>query len=279
MIDGNIIGKEFRIMLLAIDIGNTHTVLGAFRKDKLVADFRVGSNHALTVDECGIMIKQLFPDHAKLRDVVICSVVPPLTPVYQEMSRQFLEADPLVVRWDIPLGIKILYDDPSQVGADRIANAVAAYQIYGGPAIIVDLGTATTFDVILGRGEYLGGAIAPGLETSSLNLFHRAAQLFKVSLEKPQKAIGKSTEESLKSGIYFGAVAQIDGIVNRIRDELKRKYHVEEEPLVIATGGLAGLVSKDSKTIQKLHPTLTLEGLRIVYLRAKKNPKKRVDTK
>jgi type III pantothenate kinase len=281
MIGGKIIGKDFQAMLLAIDIGNTHTVLGTFRKGKLSDHFRVGSNHALTADECGIMIRQLFPDYKKLKDVVICSVVPPLTPVYQEMSRQFLKIDPLVVRWDLPLGIKILYDDPSQVGADRIANAVAAYQIYGGPAIIVDLGTATTFDVILGRGEYLGGAIAPGLETSSLNLFHRAAQLFKVSLEKPQKAIGKTTEESLKSGIYFGAVAQIDGIVSRIREELRRKYRIKEEPRVIATGGLAGLVSKDSKTIQKLHPTLTLEGLRIIYRfagpksgRAKKSQKR-----
>ena len=268
-------------MLLAIDIGNTHTVLGTFRKDKLVDHFRVGSNHALTVDECGIMIRQLFPDHKKLKDVVICSVVPPLTPVYQEMSRKFLKVDPLLVRWDLPLGIKILYDDPTQVGTDRIANAVAAYQIYGGPAIIVDLGTATTFDVILSRGEYLGGAIAPGLETSSLNLFHRAAQLFKVSLEKPQKAIGKNTEESLRSGIYFGAVAQIDGIVTRIRDELKRRHGIKGQPKVIATGGLAGLVAKDSKTIQKLHPTLTLEGLRIIHLstgskfgRAKKSKKK-----
>jgi type III pantothenate kinase len=264
-IDREIIGKEFQIMLLAIDIGNTHTVLGTFRKNRLTDHFRVGSNHALTADECAIMIKQLFPGHKKLKDVVICSVVPPLTPVYQEMGRRLLKVDALLVRWDLPLGIKILYDDPSQVGADRIANAVAAYQIYGAPAIIVDLGTATTFDVILSRGEYLGGAIAPGLETSSLNLFHRAAQLFKVSLEKPQKAIGKTTEESLKSGIYFGAVAQIDGIVDRIRDELKRKHRIKKEPKVIATGGLAGLVSKDSKTIQKLHPTLTLEGLRIIH--------------
>jgi type III pantothenate kinase len=281
MIGGKIIGKGFQIMLLAIDIGNTHTVLGTFRKDKLSDHFRVGSNHALTADECGMMIRQLFPDHGKLKDAVICSVVPPLTPVYQETCRRFLKIEPLVVRWDLPLGIKILYDDPSQVGTDRLANAVAAYRVYGGPAIIVDLGTATTFDVILSRGEYLGGAIAPGLETSSLNLFHRAAQLFKVSLEKPQKAIGKTTEESLKSGIYFGAVAQIDGIVNRIRDELKMKYRIKEEPRVIATGGLAGLVSKDSKTIQKLHPTLTLEGLRIIHLstrskfgRAKKSKKK-----
>ncbi len=260
-------------MLLAIDIGNTHTVLGSFRKEKLVCHFRITSNHALTVDECGLLVKQFFADHGRLREVIICSVVPPLTPIYQEMSRKFLKVDPLLVRWDLPLGIKILYDDPSQVGADRIANATAAYQIYGGPVIVVDLGTATTFDVISEKGEYLGGAIAPGLETSSLNLFHRAAQLFKVSLERPKKAIGKNTEESLRSGIFFGAVAQIDGIVLRIQDELKKQHRVRRQPKVIATGGLAGLVGKESKTIQEVHPTLTLEGLRIIHARVKKSQK------
>lgn len=261
-------------MLLAIDIGNTHTVLGIFRKEKLIHHFRITSNHALTVDECGMIVRQLFPDYKKLKDVVICSVVPPLTPIYQEMSRKFLKLDPLLVRWDLPLGIKILYEEPSQVGADRIANAVAAYQLYGGPAIVVDLGTATTFDVISDRGEYLGGAIAPGLETSSMNLFHRAAQLFKISLEKPKNAIGTNTEESLRSGIFFGAVAQIDGIVERIQEELKRRYRVKGKPKVIATGGLAGLVSKDSKIIQKVHPTLTLEGLKIIHGRVKKISRK-----
>jgi type III pantothenate kinase len=261
-------------MLLAIDIGNTHTVLGIFRKEKLIHHFRITSNHALTVDECGMIVKQLFPDYKKLKDVIICSVVPPLTPVYQEMSRKFLKLDPLLVRWDLPLGIKVLYEEPSQVGADRIANAVAAFQLYGGPAIVVDLGTATTFDVISDRGEYLGGAIAPGLETSSMNLFHRAAQLFKISLEKPKNAIGTSTQESLRSGIFFGAVAQIDGIVERIREELKRRYRIKGKPKVIATGGLAGLVSKESKTIQKVHPTLTLEGLKIIYERVKKISRK-----
>lgn len=260
-------------MLLAIDIGNTHTVLGVFRNDRLVDHFRITSHHALTVDECGITVRQLFPDYGKLKDVIICSVVPPLTPIYQDTSRKFLNIDPLLVRYDLPLGIKILYDDPTQVGADRIANAVAAYEIYGGPAIIVDLGTATTFDVISEKGEYLGGAIAPGLETSSMNLFYRAAQLFKISLERPEKAIGKGTEESLRSGIFFGAVAQIDGIVRRIQDELKRRHRVRRQPKVIATGGLANLISKESKTIQKIHPTLTLEGLRIIHVRVKESQK------
>jgi len=260
-------------MLLTIDIGNTHTVLGIFHKERLTEYFRITSNHALTVDECGILIRQLFPDYRKVKDVIICSVVPPLTPIYQKMSKKFLKVDSVLVHWNLLLGIKILYDDPSQVGADRIANAVAAYQIYGGPTIIVDLGTATTFDVISEKGEYLGGAIAPGIETSSLNLFQRAAQLFKVSLEKPGRSIGKNTEESLRSGIIFGSVGQIDGIVNRIKEELKTKHRIKKKPNVIATGGLADLIAKESKTIEKVDSTLTLEGLRRIYLQLKRSKK------
>jgi len=262
-------------MLLTIDIGNTHTVLGMYDGKKLSAGstgkeyFRVASNHALTVDECGILVKQLFPEYGKIKGVIICSVVPPLTPIYEEMSKKFLKVNPVVVSSDLPLGIKILYDDPKTVGADRIANAVAAYEIYGGPAIVVDLGTATTFDVISEKGEYLGGAIAPGIETSSLNLFQRAAQLFKVSLEKPKKAIGTNTEESLRSGIIFGAVGQIDEIVNRIKKELSENFQPPKKPKVIATGGLANLVAKESKTIEQVNPTLTLEGLRRIYFQVK----------
>ncbi len=261
-------------MLLAIDIGNTHTVLGIYHNHKLKEYFRVASNHTLTVDECGILVKQIFPDYRKVKDVIICSVVPPLTPVYQAMSRKFLKVNPLLVHAHLPLGIKILYEDPSQVGADRIANAVAGYQIYGGPLIIVDLGTATTFDVISEKGEYLGGAIAPGIETSSMNLFRRAAQLFKISLEKPKTVIGRNTEESLRSGIIFGSVSQIDGIVNRIKQELRKEYKIRKEPKVIATGGLADIIALESLTIQKVDPTLTLEGLRRIYLQVKNSIKK-----
>jgi len=257
-------------MLLAIDIGNTHTVLGMYDEKKLKEYFRVASNHSLTGDECGILVKQLFGEYNKIKGVIICSVVPPLTPVYEEMSKKFLKVDPVVVSSDLPLGIKILYDDPKTVGADRLANAVAAYEIYGGPAIVVDLGTATTFDVISEKGEYLGGAIAPGIETSSLNLFQGAAQLFKISLEKPKKAIGTNTEESLRSGIIFGAVGQIDEIVKRIKEELKQRRPSKRKPKVIATGGLANLVAKESKTIEQVNPTLTLEGLRRIYLKVKK---------
>jgi type III pantothenate kinase len=257
-------------MLLAIDIGNTHTVLGLYDGRKLKGHFRIASNHASTGDECGILVKQLFEEYDKIKGVIICSVVPPLTPVYEEMSKKFLKAEPVVVSSDLSLGIKVLYDDPKAVGADRIANAVAAYEIYGGPVIVVDLGTATTFDVISEKGEYLGGAIAPGIETSSLNLFQRAAQLFKVSLEKPKKAIGTNTEESLRSGILFGAVGQIDEIVKRIKEELKQRRPSKRKPKIIATGGLASLVAKESQTIEEVNPTLTLEGLRRIYLKVKK---------
>ncbi len=257
-------------MLLVIDIGNTHTVMGVYDGQELKEHYRVASNHALTADECGISIKQLFREYDRIEDVIICSVVPPLTPIYEEMSEKLLKVDPVVVSSDLPLGINILYDDPKTVGADRIANAVAAYEIYGGPAIVVDFGTATTFDVISENGEYLGGAIAPGIETSSLNLFQKASQLFKVSLEKPRKAIGKNTEESLRSGIIFGTVGQIEGIVNRIKEELPRMSPAKREPKIIATGGLANLIARESETIEEVNPTLTLEGLRRIYSRVRK---------
>jgi type III pantothenate kinase len=257
-------------MLLVIDIGNTHTVSGVYDGEGLKEHYRVASNHALTVDECGILVKQLFVEHRKIKDVIICSVVPPLTPIYEEMSKKVLGIDPVVVNSDLSLGIKILYDDPKTVGADRIANAVAAYEIYGGPAIVVDFGTATTFDVISEDGEYLGGAIAPGIETSSLNLFQKASQLFKVSLQKPRKAIGRNTEESLRSGIIFGTVGQIDGIAKRIKEELRLMSSSKREPRIIATGGLADLIARESETIEDVDPTLTLEGLRRIYYRVRK---------
>jgi type III pantothenate kinase len=257
-------------MLLAIDIGNTHTVLGLFDKEKLKEHFRIASDHALTVDECGILVKQFFGEYDKIKDVIICSVVPPLTSIYEEMSEKFLKVVPVVVSSDLHLGIKILYEDPKAVGADRIANAVAAYEIYGGPAIVVDFGTATTFDVISEGGEYLGGAIAPGIETSSLNLFKKASQLFKVSLEKPKKAIGKNTAESLRSGIIFGAVGQIEEIIQRIKKELSENFHSTKKPKVIATGGLANLIARESKMIEEVNPTLTLDGLRRIYFKVKK---------
>ena len=255
-------------MLLAIDIGNTSTTLGVFQQGVLKSFYRISSRHSLTEDEAGVMIQQFFGYEAvrRLRDVIICSVVPSLTSTYQQMSLKYLQKKPLIVDSKLKLGIKIKYKDPSQVGADRLANAVAAHRIYRGPCIVVDLGTATTFDVISARGDYLGGAIAPGIQTSSADLFRRAAQLFGVKLEKPPLAVGRTTQESLQSGIILGAAGQIDFIVNQIEKEIGKKCRV------IATGGLAPLVWKVSKKIQKIDLTLTLKGLYYIYkiLRGKK---------
>ena len=260
-------------MLLALDIGNTHTVIGIFLGNRLKNHFRFYSRHTLTTDECIMLIDQLFAQSQiskkDIQGVIICSVVPNLTAIFQEASKKYLKIKSTVVSLDLDLNIKIKYDLPQQVGADRIANAVAAYHLYKGPVIVVDLGTATTFDAISKDGEYLGGAIAPGIETSSANLFHRAAQLYKVSLEKPQRAIGKNTTESLKSGILFGAVGQIDEITTRIKKELRGK------PTVVATGGLANLIADQSKTIQKVNLTLTLQGLKLIYNRIMDKKKKR----
>jgi type III pantothenate kinase len=250
-------------MLLAIDIGNTNVVIGLFKGNKLFNYFRVSTLNYQTFDEAGILLRQLV-GKAKMDDVILCSVVPPLTHIYQKGCEKYFKKTPLVVSSDLPLGIKILYEDPRQVGADRLANVVAAYKLFGGPIIIVDLGTATTFDVVSEKGEYLGGAIAPGIEISTSYLFQKAAQLFKVRFEKPKEIIGKNTEESLKSGILYSAVGGIDEVVKRIKKKLMGKVKV------IATGGLAELVFSESETIQKTVPTLTLEGLKIIYDNLKK---------
>ena len=255
-------------MILAIDIGNTSTVLGIFKDGSLASFYRVTSKPSLTEDEAGLQVRQLFGAESleKLKGVVICSVVPSLTSAYQQMSQKYLQLKTIVVTSNLKLGLKIRYKDPSQVGADRLANAVAAKKLYKLPCIIVDLGTATTFDVISKRGEYLGGAIAPGIETSSSELFRRTAQLFNVKLEKPPKAIGRTTQDSLQSGIILGAAGQIDFIVTQIEKEIGKKCRV------IATGGYAPLVWKVSKRIQKVDLTLTLKGLYYIYeiLRGKK---------
>ena len=248
-------------MLLAIDIGNTTTVLGLFQNGKLASFYRIASHQSLTEDEAGLQVQQLFGQKSleKLRAVVICSVVPALTSTYQQMSQKYLQIRPIIVNFNLKTGLKIKYKDPSQVGADRIANTIAAKILYKLPCIIVDLGTATTFDVISARGDYLGGVIAPGIETSSSELFRRTAQLFKVKIEKPPRAIGRTTQESLQSGIILGAAGQIDFIVTQIEKEAGKKCRV------IATGGYAPLVWQVSKKIQKIDLTLTLKGLYYIY--------------
>ncbi len=249
-------------MLLAIDIGNTDTVIGVYDDNRLVDHFRVASNHTLTVDECGFfvtgLLEKLDVKISQLNRVVIASVVPRLKPVYERMSDKYLSIIPLVVSSEIKLPIKIGYDNPKAVGADRIANAVAAYSNFGGPIIVVDFGTATTFDVIDENGVYLGGVITPGPETSSRELVKRAAQLFEVNIERPKNIIGRNTADSIKSGLFYGTVGLVDSIIERIRNELGH------DARVIATGGLAADFSADSRFIESVNNILTLEGLKII---------------
>lgn len=252
----------FDYMLLAIDIGNSNTVVGVYGDSDLINHFRVASNHQLTVDECGFfvtgLLKKLDVEPSHIDRVVIASVVPRLTTVFEKMSQKYLSASPLIVSSETRLPIRIAYDDPSAVGADRIANAVAAFVKFGGPIIIVDFGTATTFDVVDENAVYLGGIIAPGPETSGLELARRAAKLFEVSVESPGEVIGRNTSDSIKSGLFYGTIGMVDAMVQRIFDELGQSTRV------IATGGLASDFSEHSRFIESAEPALTLEGLKII---------------
>jgi type III pantothenate kinase len=250
-------------MLLAIDIGNTNVVLGVFDKDKLVENWRVGTNAQITPDEYAMTFKDLFNfagiEFKLITGVIISTVVPPLLPVMTEMSRKYFRIEPMIVTHEIKSGITIRYDNPKEVGADRIVNAAAAYKIYGGPIIIVDFGTATTFCAVTKDGEYLGGAITPGVKISAEALFQRASKLPRVELTKPPKVIGTDTISAMQAGIIYGYAGLVDGIVERMKKELSP--HAK----VVATGGLAELVSPETKTIQEVKPHLTLEGLRLLY--------------
>ncbi len=254
-------------MLLAIDIGNTTTMIGAFSGDKLVARWSLTSGTARTADEAALDVGGLCASAGISIDpaprIVMASVVPSLTAVFQGMARKLFNAEALVVTSETNTGVEICYRDPASVGADRIANAVAAWKLHSLPAVVVDLGTATTFDVIARDGKYLGGVIAPGLVTSAENLFARGAKLFPVEFRAPGVVIGRSTEESLLSGIMYGAVGQVDEIVRRIEGELG------ETAEVIGTGGLVETVAPLSRTIKIVDPGLTLHGLRII---AEMNP-------
>lgn len=250
-------------MLLAIDIGNTNIVLGVFDNDNLVENWRVGTNAQITPDEYAMTFKDLFNfsgmEFRQITGVIISTVVPPLLPVMVEMSRKYFRIEPMVVTHQIKTGIKIHYDNPKEVGADRIVNAAAAYQIYGGPVIIVDFGTATTFCAVTKDGEYLGGAITPGVKISAEALFQRASKLPRVELTKPPKVIGTDTISAMQAGIIYGYAGLVDGIVERMKKELSTQARV------VATGGLAELVSSEAKSIQEIKPHLTLEGLRLLY--------------
>ncbi|MDD2497137.1 MAG: type III pantothenate kinase [Desulfitobacteriaceae bacterium] len=252
-------------MLLAIDAGNTNIVLGIYEGDRLIERWRVSTDRQKTYDEYGILIKNLFDYHghqfADIKAIAIASVVPPLMTALAKMSQEYFDIQPLVIGPGIKTGMPIKFDNPREIGADRIVNAVAAYEAYGSPLVVVDFGTATTFDVVSRQGEYIGGAISPGIGISTEALFARAAKLPRVELIKPQNVITKNTVNGLQAGIIYGFAGQVDGIVKRMKKELG------EEAFVVATGGLAELIASESETIQKVDPWLTLEGLRIIYLK------------
>lgn len=254
-------------MLLAMDVGNTNIVLGVYEGEKLRADFRVATNLRGMADDYGVLITNLLEKQnlkpEGIKAIVICSVVPPLTKPLEDMSKKYFKLRPMIVGTSIEAKIKILYDNPEEVGADRIVNAFAASLLYECPVIIVDFGTATTFDVISKDGDYLGGAITPGISISLEALFQRAAKLPRINIVKPKRVIGKNTVESMQSGVVFGYVSQVDGIVQRIKEELS------SEAYVVATGGLAELIAQESKTIKEVNLNLTLEGLRMIYERRK----------
>jgi len=250
-------------MLLAIDIGNTNVVLGVFDKEKLVENWRVGTNTRITPDEYAMIFKDLFGFAGlafnQIQGVIISAVVPPLLPVMMEMSRKYFRIEPMVVTHELKTGVTIRSDNPKEVGADRIVNAAAAYKLYGGPIIIVDFGTATTFCAVTKNGEYLGGAICPGVKISAEALFQQASRLPRVELVRPPSVIGSDTISAMQAGIIYGYAGLVDGIVERMKKELS------SDTRVVATGGLAELVSPETKTIQEIKPHLTLEGLRLLY--------------
>ncbi len=250
-------------MLLALDVGNTQTVIGLFDGEELAFHWRVATNAERSSDEHALLLSQLlalqgYDVHEAVTGLAISSTVPTLKPALRAMSRRWFGVPTVVLEAGVRSGIPILADNPREVGADRIANALAAFHFYGGPTIVVDFGTSTNFDVVSARGEYLGGAIAPGIQVSMDALLARAAALQAVELVEPRSAIGKTTVECMQSGALYGFAGQVDGLCRRIQAELG-------PCTVVATGGLSGLICSLAETIQHEQPWLTLHGLRLVY--------------
>ncbi len=263
-------------MILAIDIGNTHTVLGVFERSNLLFDWRVTSSLQHTEDEVGTYV-QLFLKNAgiephAIRGIGISSVVPDLTDVFAAMAQKYFESDPVIVSPALNLGIRIHYDDPKAVGADRLCNAIAGFSKYGGPLIVIDFGTATTYDVVAKNGDYLGGVIAPGIETSAADLHRRAAKLPKVELHVPSGTIGTDTTSSMQAGILFGAIDAMEGMVGRLQQEIKKRER--KQATLIATGGFSKFIREHSRLPLNWEPSLVLEGVRLVFERVRGSHKK-----
>jgi type III pantothenate kinase len=250
-------------MLLTIDIGNTNITLGLYRDKELMAAWRLATNHERMPDEYGIQILGLIKhagfNQEDISGAALASVVPPLTGTFLQACRNYLGQQPLVVDAGVKTGVRIRYEDPKAVGADRVVDAAAVMHLYGGPACVVDFGTATTFDAISAEGDYLGGAIAPGIGIAAEALFQRAAKLPRVDLARPPSAIGSNTVYAMQSGLLFGYVGLVEGMVERFRAELG------SDMKVIGTGGLAEVIAAETDVIQILAPWLTLEGLRVVW--------------
>ena len=253
-------------MLLAIDAGNTNIKLGVYQGPELRAKWRLIPDHLCPQDEYATVVRDLFEraglDAKDVKAIIIASVVPQLNDPLRSMSERYFQLTPRFVDHTTDTGLKLLYDQPSQLGADRIVDAVAAVEKYGAPCIVVDFGTATTFNAINAKREYLGGVIAPGIKTAADALFSRAAKLPRVAIERPQKVIGTSTVEAMQSGLFYGYASLIDGLIERMLEAM------DDSPKVIATGGLARLMEHASKYIRQIDENLTLDGLRIIHERA-----------
>ncbi len=255
-------------MLLVVDVGNTNIVLGVYDSKKLIGHWRISTDRVRTTDEYGVLIMNLFfhdrtVNVSDIDAIIISSVVPPLMPTLERVCLRYFNVKPIIVGPGTKTGMAIKYDNPREVGADRIVNAVAAYDKYGGPIIVIDFGTATTYCAILENGDYIGGAIAPGIQISAEALFQRAAKLPRIEVRNPGHVICRNTETSMQSGVLFGYVGQVEGIVARMKAELKG------DAKVIATGGLAQLINAETDVIDYIEPMLTLEGLRLLYERNK----------
>jgi len=252
-------------MILVIDVGNTNIVLGLYKERQLLHHWRLGTNRSATEDELGVMVHNLFrhagADINEVEGIIVSSVVPPIMPTIERLCAKYIGKTPLIVGPGIKTGLNIRYENPREVGADRICNAIAAIELYGPPVIVVDFGTATTLDFIDEKGDYLGGAIAPGIGISTEALYSRAAKLPRIELVRPKSTVGRNTVTSMQAGIIFGFAGQVDGIVRRMQKE----FGVDAK--VIATGGLAEMISAESETISEVNQLLTLQGLLMIYER------------